>query len=155
MIANLLQRLLGCRLADLGLGERPDPPLPERPLMIRSARDEARACASVLATMKSTRDRPEAIRAFSNCQPRRQRGTNCVRTRMRGLRNAQLAEPAAERVNMTSPGGGGSSDGSRRAVAAQPGSGCEKGFRETTDPHGRRWSQSLWRRRQKIFVRIA
>src|ERR1700722_18182264 len=45
------------------------------------------------------------------------------------------------RGNMTSPGGVGSSDGSRRAVAAQPGSGCEKGCRDDRrrmDDDGRR-----------------
>jgi hypothetical protein len=37
--------------------------------MIRSARDEARACASVLATMKSTPERPEAIMLLTALPP--------------------------------------------------------------------------------------
>jgi hypothetical protein len=50
----------------------------------------------------------------------------------------------AVRVNMTSPGGGGSLDGSGRAVAAQPGCGCEKGYRGRSTPHSRRWSQESY-----------
>ena len=37
--------------------------------MMRSARAEARACASVLATRKSTPDNPEAIMLFTALQP--------------------------------------------------------------------------------------
>ena len=77
-----------------------------------------------------------------------QQVTNCVRTGMRGRRstwlngmlnspNRPLSEQKSKRwldilrwrMNMTSPGGGGSSDGSGRAVAGQPGSGSEKGCR--------------------------
>ena len=52
--------------------------------------------------------------------------------------NRPLSEQKSERwpnmlrwrVNMTSPGGGDSSDGSGRAVAGQPECGCEKGCRD-------------------------
>jgi hypothetical protein len=37
--------------------------------MIRLARDEARACASVLATMKSTPERPAAIMLLTALPP--------------------------------------------------------------------------------------
>ena len=71
-------------------------------------------------------------------------------------RNAQLAEPAAERakaerwpnmlrwgVNLTSPGGGGSSDGSGRAVAGQQNAAARKAV-ETTDAAWQQWSQESY-----------
>ena len=48
------------------------------------------------------------------------------------------------RMNVVSPGGCGSSNGSRCAVAEQPGSGCEKGCRDDRRRVAQLWSQGSY-----------
>jgi hypothetical protein len=59
VLADLVERLLGGGAADFGLGAGAEALGDLQPIwMMRSARDEASACASVLATTKSTPDNP-------------------------------------------------------------------------------------------------